>query len=253
MDDRLGQPINYQYAHRGTTVNWFNMDNEETAQRLGRTEHIEYRFNDWGFRMDLDMHEIPEGCDIYMGDSHVVAQGINLEDSWHWKMHHEYFKSDKPFVSLASSGTTNDTNYRLIHYWVPKLKPARIFLYNAPGYKMEVVTSDHGVVGYGPWLYGEYTLGERKELPDSFEKQVWLQIVAPPFQRQMNDLRNKDALFSLCSRLGVELHYAESPDIIAMEDRGVAKKWYGEARDGFHAGVNQQMIHMEDFIRQTNL
>lgn len=253
MDDRLGEPINYQFAERNKTLNWFHKDTEELAQRLGTTEHVEYRFNDWGFRMDLDMHEVPEGCDIYLGDSNLLGGGINLEDTWAWKMHHEYLKNEKPFVSLASMGASDDTYYRLLAYWIPKLKPARVFVYNGQGYRMENVSHSNGIVGYGPWNYSNLVAGARQELPDSFEKQLFLQLITCPLDRKIREQRNRDATVHLCSKLGVELHYVLAPELIALKDRGISKEWYGEARDTIHAGVNQQIKHLNNFISLTNL
>ena len=255
MDDgrrKLGAPIEEQWAHRGKKVSFFGADSEEMDSNLNTGIELEYRFNDYGFRMDLNMDEIEPGGYLYMGDSHAVGVGCNLEDSWPWLFHHEYLKSDKQFVNLGSVSSGLDTYHRLLRYWLPILKPSKIFMYKQQvSIAIEYVGHDGTINVVGPWTIKVRTGKGDRLLPHSFNTDLHDHVITSELDRECRNARNKDALDWICQQHGVELHYGTQPWPV-WEGR-MNRELYGEARDGLHAGPRQARKHVENFVSQINL
>ena len=95
----MQKPIDFHDGVRGQTVKWFVMDTPDRAQFDQEGESIEYRFNQDGFRMDIEMDEVEKGCDIYIGDSTTLAFGQNIEDGWAYK-HFVQTEQKNQFVNL---------------------------------------------------------------------------------------------------------------------------------------------------------
>ena len=115
----MQKPIESHHKVRGETHKWFIID---TPDRANYDADIEYRFNTDGFRMDIEMSEVKEGCDIYIGDSTTVSFGRNQEDGWAYK-----HNTKDQFVNLAQAGCGLDTITRILGYWVPRLNPENVY------------------------------------------------------------------------------------------------------------------------------
>ncbi len=95
---------------------WYGSDTEElfkqnmSARKTKKiltdlewdNESITYRPNDMGFRMDNSFKSIiPGSCDFYLGCSITFGIGLNLEDTWAWKMSQ---RLDRTMVNLSAPG-----------------------------------------------------------------------------------------------------------------------------------------------------
>ena len=79
----MQKPIDFHDGVRGQTLKWFVMDTPDRAHFDKEGELIEYRFNQDGFRMDIEMDEVEKGCDIYIGDSTTLAFGQDPDRKAH--------------------------------------------------------------------------------------------------------------------------------------------------------------------------
>jgi predicted nucleic acid-binding protein len=102
--------------------NWKNPDTKTKLIKYGWDKHnIQYKSNDFGFRMNTNfMDIIPGECDFYLGCSITFGTGLNLEDTWAWKLSE---KTGRICINLGWNGAGIETQYRLLRAWAKKLKP----------------------------------------------------------------------------------------------------------------------------------
>ena len=128
-----------------STVSWLGSDSKENfLERLKKEptdpdvlyykeNPIEYKFNNYGFRTEVDFIPGMDG-NIFLGCSHTVGIGHHLENTWSWKLNEEIGGN---FLNLAVGGTGIGTAFRLLHAFKDMLKPTNVFLLNLHPYRYE--------------------------------------------------------------------------------------------------------------------
>lgn len=206
----------------------------DTEDRAKFEADIEYRFNDHCFRMDIDMEEVEEGCDIYIGDSTTLSFGCHQEDGWAYKHNNK-----EQFVNLSQASCGLDTVTRLLGYWVPKLKPENVYLLEPAPNRQEFMREDG--VGWSSGLWHRIVVQKMggHEINDEsyFKEKLFLEHVSLEPQVHVQRQKNLDAIQWICK--DTNLYYADHSPI----------EWYGESRDGFHPGPEQHDKILDRFIR----
>lgn len=154
-------------------------------------DSITYKSNDFGFRMPKNISEIEIGrCDFYLGCSHTFGIGLNLEDTWGWKLSQ---KRGLDFVNLGYPGGSIESQYRMLRSWAKFLQPKRAFTLGTYPGRREILRYDGVAERVGRWI---------KDGP--------LHIV---FDRLCNDnemlistLRTIDAMKAVCLENNIELY-----------------------------------------------
>jgi hypothetical protein len=130
---------------------WSNPQQRELLIKYGWTkDSILYKRNDLGFRMYEDMSNIKQReCDFYLGCSHTFGIGLNLEDTWGWKLSQ---KKGLTFVNLGWPGGSIESQYRILRSWAEKLKPKRAFTLGTYLGRREILRPDGAAERIGPWI-----------------------------------------------------------------------------------------------------
>jgi len=131
--------------HAGKTLNWIPNDAEiDLKERLEddpsnesllhyRDNPIEYTFNNYGFRTNVDFHQGIEG-NIFLGCSHTFGTGHYLDNVWSYRVNK---KIKGNYLNLSIPGTGIGTCTRLLEHFKDILKPKSIFLFAFHPYRYE--------------------------------------------------------------------------------------------------------------------
>jgi hypothetical protein len=197
----FGPLIHYKL---GKPIYWFQNDNEETFNSNWQNtktraklealnwskDSIEYRRNDAGFRMDINMSDIiPGECDFYLGCSHTFGTGINLEDTWCWKMS---LKKGLPCVNLGWSGGGIEVQYRLLKSWAEILRPKKAYTLGFFMGRREILVGNKQTYALGHWN------------TNGFLKLY--ETVSNEDENIISAIRSFDAMRSVCMDYDIELY-----------------------------------------------
>jgi hypothetical protein len=131
---------------------WRDPETKKVLVECGwHRDSIRYRSNDHGFRMDKDMGNVSPGGNVYLGCSITLGVGINIEDTWAWKLNQ---RIGGDFINLASPGTGFDTQYRMLRTWAGVLKPARVYTIGGFMGRREVIDERNSAIKLGHWVTG---------------------------------------------------------------------------------------------------
>ena len=234
----MQKPIDFHDGVRGQTLKWFVMDTPDRAHFDKEGELIEYRFNQDGFRMDIEMDEVEKGCDIYIGDSTTLAFGQNVEDGWAYK-HFVQTEQKNQFVNLSQASCGLDTITRLLGYWVPILEPENVWLLEPAPNRQEFL--DNNGVGWSSGVWHQIVVQKMggHEITDEsyFKEKLFLEHISLDPQVAVQKAKNLDAIQWICR--DTNLHYADHSPF----------EWYGGSRDGYHPGADQHDKILERFVR----
>jgi len=150
---------------------------------------IEYRSNEQGFRMDMSLYDVPAGGSVYIGCSHTFGVGLNVEDTWAWKM--AKARGDVP-INLSQPAGGFETQYRLLKSWIDIIKPSRVYSLGSYQGRREFVSGFGGDAIRRNTTH--YDLGEMGFI--GFEE-------AETF---LSDLRCIDAMRATCIENSAELY-----------------------------------------------
>lgn len=171
---------------------WNDPKKRAKLESLGWTKSsIEYRYNDFGFRMDVDMSKVRPGeCDFYLGCSHTFGIGLNLEDVWCWKL---ALYRGLTCVNLGWPGGSAETQYRMLRAWVGKLRPRRAYTLGYYLGRREIMANNKNAYQIGHWVDYEpvktlYTAMTSRE------------------ENIISTYRVFDAMRAICFDYGVELY-----------------------------------------------
>ena len=87
-------------------------------------ENVSYTFNAEGFRAE----EFTDGVNdsvLFLGCSHTVGIGVDLESSWAYKVAHSLGLRR---YNLGIGAGSADTCFRLAHHWIPLLRPKYVMM-----------------------------------------------------------------------------------------------------------------------------
>lgn len=236
-------PVDIQYEYRGKKTKWFSFDNEEWFENhkpLGwDKDSIEYRFNDHAFRMDVEMKDVPHGSDIYIGDSTTMGFGVNLEDTWAFK-HHKMNNNSDTFVNLGVAAGCLDTIYRLLNYWLPKIKPSNIFILDPAPFRQEFIMHNGIARVSAIWDTLEIRNAVGHTITDEmiFNDKLFKDYVSVESQCDNNRSKNLHAISKICE--GYNTVFAEHPPH--------GDEYFGGARDKIHSGPEQQDKILDWFV-----
>lgn len=128
----------YRYFDANTTSPWLPMDTKELFEKNkndplmlenGWNEHsIVYRTNNFGFRSNIDYScyspNKPDNINVFLGCSLTEGIGLNLEDTWAYKINQQL---NGTFYNLGQGGGGLETQYRLLKAWAPVIQPKKVF------------------------------------------------------------------------------------------------------------------------------
>jgi len=125
------------FFHMGDTAQDFEQNklNNKKLSLLKQNgwleEAIRYHIDMNGFRTDNSVKDYHDYTDqdnvIYAGCSYSFGTGLNLEDTWTYRLHKQIHK-EKNYVNLSSPGVGIESIYRYMRYWIPKLKPSHVYI-----------------------------------------------------------------------------------------------------------------------------
>lgn len=164
---------------------------------------IVYRSNDRGFRMDQDFNDlVPGHGNFYLGCSITFGVGLNVEDTWAWKINQ---RIGGDFINLAWPGTGIETQYRMLRSWAGVLRPRRAYTLGAFSGRREIIDDRGMVIRLGPWTSGGDLDTYRRM---SSENEIRISFI-----------RSLDAMRAICMDLGIELYVPRIENISSMRQR----------------------------------
>lgn len=227
------------YGHWLKSSGWINED--------GSPVEIVYHINDQGFRHDGTVDDVTSqtGGVIYIGDSNVMAMGVQLEKSWTYLAHYECEKTkDLPYINMGMHGKGIDTYWRLLRFYIEKVKPKYVVMcypwqYNRTEYYDDV--KEHWVSLTTNKLLREYAKDDKLEkIPMHGQREIWnLFHTSAAYVRWY---KNLDAIKWMCHQHGAQLlaveEYSEDEkraSIVSQFDTTFKEDDVG--RDCAHRGV----------------
>lgn len=225
-------PQHYGLEFANTVSRFMPTDTEECFNNLCKTpeylkyfqdhgwtdpDAITYKINSHGFR--CDEFELNSDCIIALGCSFTMGIGLPIESTWPTLVGTAL---NKKVYNLSWGGASIDTCFRWANYWIPKLKPAAVFLLAPPPQRFELIMHNRIEV----FLPSE-EMPQQNQLYASFVKE-WF---ANEENGKLNQRRNKLAILGMCSELNIPCQIYDSHKYMARSRDEV-----GYARDRMHAG-----------------
>lgn len=207
--------------------NYANASSRRNLLNLGwTTTNVTYKFNEYGFRSD----EFEGDGALFLGCSHTVGTGIDWERTWAYKVANAL---NLKCWNLGIAGSSNDTAFRIADYWIPLLKPKKVFYLAPMEARIELFTS-RGVIQCVP----NYTPLENN--------QFYLQWLTNPINYELNYKKNKLAVQQICSSNSIPL------SIIDDSNRWNRANRKDLARDLLHSGVQWNELIAQRFLSKKD-
>lgn len=133
---------------RNGTLQWRSSDTYESfivtptddfKFQYWKDKDIEYRYNDYGFRTDIDFKNLERGS-VFLGCSFTEGIGLPVESTWGYKVANTL---NTPFINLGVAGKGVDTAYRNLVAASRKFKIDNVFLFIPPLYRQEFLVEDN--------------------------------------------------------------------------------------------------------------
>lgn len=180
---------------------------------------IRYQTNSHGFRMVQDMNRIiPNQGNMYLGCSITFGIGLNIEDTWAWKLNQ---KIGGDFINLSWPGGGIEAQYRMLKIWAERTLPKRAYTIGSFVNRRELLSNDGKIIRIGPWM-SDLELKLNKHLISDDEIKI-------------SFIRTIDAMTHVCAINGIELY---APDTVNLKDLQLSEKDDLPARDLTHRGKN---------------
>ena len=113
-------------------------EKRKMLEDLGWDKHNPtYKINRHGFRAPEFKKDEPNI--VFLGCSHTVGVGVNLTDTFSHKVSQALGLQN---YNLGKGGGSNQTAFRLGHYWIPKLKPKIVVLLSPDRSRSEIIIVD---------------------------------------------------------------------------------------------------------------
>ena len=151
--------------------------------------NFKYCFNSERFRSDEFDPDQP--AVMSLGCSHTLGVGLPAESTWSYLVSQELQLKN---YNLGIGGASNDTAFRMAHYWIDQLRPSVVILLSPEPTRFELHTIDGEVESYGPWNPGH------AQQAQEFVKH-WL---TNPINATMDRLKNTLAIQHLCQTFGIK-------------------------------------------------
>jgi hypothetical protein len=208
LETEWPQHINSPLAN--TTQLWYGLDsidnfkkNSNDPDKLKKLQEynwvnttIEYKFNRQGFRsIEFDL-EVPSGLAI--GCSFTQGVGVRNEDAWPTLVNKQL---NIPVWNLGIGGSSLDTAFRLLDYWLPILKPK--FVMHASTFTTRIELCKHN---------GFFITCAPNTIHSDFS--FYKEWIAHPANSVLNARKNLLAIDNICSfynipivTLPIEVHF----------------------------------------------
>lgn len=117
---------------KNITLDWIPMDTKELfISNLKKSEKlkeytinpIKYKLNNFGFRTPDNFNSEDYG-NVFLGCSHTMGIGHHLENTWSYKLNESI---GGKFWNISIGGSGVMTHYRLLLYYIKKLKFKNVF------------------------------------------------------------------------------------------------------------------------------
>ena len=172
------------WAQRNSTVSYTDINS------LGVPHDTQYTFNNYGFRTAHDQEFYYAWSPIAVGCSITLGVGVKLDQTWHSHI--------DTSCNLGQDGGTVETVYRLLQYWVPKIRPARVRVLAPPMGRREVWTEESRAVQFSPSNPSEHVLPK---------------LLSTETEIRINADHMKSAILHICSQHKAPCTYVEWEDI----------------------------------------
>jgi hypothetical protein len=172
---------------------------------------ITYKFNSHGFRAD-EFDSVGSGV-MFVGCSHTLGMGLPVESTW---AHRVSTALKLKNYNLGVGGASNDTAFRLAHYWIDRLRPDIVVFLSTERTRLEVHMDDDQIWDLSIWPLGF-------PMVDNF-MQGWH---SNDTNSNMNYLKNTLAIKQLCDDRHIKYIQQEALSI-TMTDRARDLQHYGE-------------------------
>lgn len=224
-----------KYANK--TLNWLPMDTEIRYNTNFKENHnklkefgwdspsnaISYHFNEHGFRSDDFSHS---SSVLFLGCSLTLGIGVPYEKTWAYLVSKSLNLAN---YNLGIGGGSNDTAFRLGHYWIPKLMP-KLVVWKMPDQdRIELLDRNeaHRILmtgkNYSPWA------------------DYYKIYVSQNFNGTLNRQKNLLAVTHICQNLNIPL--------VTM-DNHIPRYDFG--RDLAHPGIKSNQFHANTVIDLIN-
>lgn len=218
---------------KNTELNFFVEDTEEKFNNNLKKENtykilekcgwvnksITYKFNNYGFRSNNN-YDIKDLCNIpmFIGGSIVEAIGVNIEDSFAYKISK---KLNSPiFYNIAQSGTGSENTYRLFKAWGNLTKPSAVYWVPTPEPRREFIVDEHDIKTLASWSTGK-------------ELDILGYYMSYTDEISIHTVRLFDSIKNVARELGAELYIPSKETIMYADSCGSGFI----ARDFMHPSV----------------
>lgn len=226
-------PVHFNTVYANSTVYFKGLDNKEqwlknnsnpkynnffTENGWDREDSITYQFNSHGFR---DSEFTEESSILALGCSFTEGIGLTAEQVWPKLLEKQL---GIKVWNLGIGGSSLDTAFRMLTYYINKLNISTVFLLEPPMHRMELITEPYPI---------SYTPGDIN--PNDYYKQ-WL---LDDRNAYFNSLKNILAMRQLCNDKNIKFFNAPA----AM----LGESSTDRARDLEHHGPMCQK-HLADYF-----
>lgn len=248
----LPEPWHPGITERNTDREWMPSDTEESFREMMRDpKHrqyfseqgwdrpgaISYRLNSHGFRSEefvADRHLIALGC------SYTMGIGLPVESVWPSLVGKAL---DMPVANLAWGGSSVDTCYRLLRYWIRQLNPPAVMILVPPIDRLELILDETcPITGQGKAeVFMPTSLSDHYNPKDRYFYHWFLQDENKKLNREKNLL----AMQALCDQYQVPFFVQDTNTTMTRSREDI-----GYARDHLHGGpkIHQEIASI--FVRE---
>lgn len=203
---------------------------------------IKYWYNNYGFRTynDFDIDK-DKNVNMFFGCSLTDGVGLNIEDTWAYKMN---CKLGGSFYNFGQSGSGVDVAYRLLKSWTTKTTPKNIFIfiYSLHKARREFLYSENYIDNsFGPWELEDNNISilvnEFKNNRDfqAEKRKLYLDFLSTNKEIEISYQRTWDAILYVVSQLNCNVYIPKQIKIHRAAK--TCRKVESYARDCFHLGT----------------
>jgi hypothetical protein len=235
------------YPHfKNKTFKWFSIDDEESYNNFLNDpnykkyleqnnwityKEIEYRFNSYGFRSE-EFQEPGVPSVLFLGCSVSMGVGINIEDSFTYLISKEL---NLPMYNLSKAAGAHDTMFRVGHWWIPRLKPKYVFLFETTKDRFEIKEKNE----HGYWTMAETFSSHGQDEKKMFHKKTD-NIFMNKFAQDLNAEKNILAIEYICAKNDIKF--------IRVKYDTYKNMMVDRARDLAHMGIKSNKLVADDVL-----
>jgi len=233
----------FTYCHHpwaGKTVQWFPSDDAATFKKNLETKkdllekhgwlekRFEYKFNQQGFRSEE--FAICKSL-LALGCSYTMGVGLPSESTWPDLVSRNL---NLKYHNLGVGSCSNDTTFKLAHYYIPKLNPKLVVVVSPEVEHIELIDrTKKEIKRFFPRL-----IKEKPEDSDTLFYKRWLN---DPINSELNREKNQLAVQKICENFKIKCIILNHTEL---------KRDLDLARDLQHPGIIAQRDLSEKILSQ---